>query len=87
MRRGSSVQNKHERIERLPLVNLHSALERLLLTIRREYVAVFCINMYKSCNPLFDSSIILDGKILNYKVLDLVEHYNFDIERVSIQSH
>ena len=26
-------------------------------------------------------------KVVNYKVLDLVELYNYDIERIYIQSH
>ena len=27
------------------------------------------------------------GKFFNYKLLDLVEHYNFDIGHVSMQGH
>lgn len=31
--------------------------------------------------------MILNRKIFNYKSLDLVQHYNVDLEHVSIQDH
>jgi len=43
--------------------------------------------MYESCIEYFSFETIENGKIINYKILDLFEYYNFDIESVSVRDH
>jgi hypothetical protein len=43
--------------------------------------------MYKSCDQYFNSKTILNKKTFNHKLLDIVEHYDFDIGHLSIQPH
>ena len=47
----------------------------------------FGINSIKSCGVYLDIQMISNQKSFNYKVVDLVEYYNFDIKFVFIRRH
>jgi hypothetical protein len=47
-------------------------------------VIVFSLCVY---NEILVGQMISNEKVVNYKVLELIEMYNFDIELIYIQSH
>lgn len=44
----------------------------------------FYINFSESYIKYFNTKTISNGKIIRYKVLHFVEHYNFDVDLVII---
>jgi len=52
-----------------------------------EHMASFGINSIKICVVYLDIKMISNQKSLNYKVVDLIEYYNFDIKLVFIGHH
>jgi type IV secretory pathway VirB6-like protein len=47
----------------------------------------FGINSIKSCGVYLDIETISNKKYLNYKVIDLVEYYNFNLKFIFIEHH
>ena len=47
----------------------------------------FGINSTKSCGIYLDIQTILNQKYLNYKVVDVIEYYNFDIKFIFVEHH
>jgi type IV secretory pathway VirB6-like protein len=51
------------------------------------YMDSFGINSIKSCGVYLDIETISNKKYLNYKVIDLVEYYNFNLKFIFIEHH
>jgi hypothetical protein len=60
-------------------------LHNLFVAIHR--MDSFGINNIKSCDAYFDIHMISNQKKLNYKIVHLVEYYNFGIKFVLIGQH